>query len=294
VQDADIVWVSRPHNMERLLLWLVTGEIRAGCRLVYDAEAIFACRDKIKAAVLGWEASGAVMDAWLSRELDLARAADAVVCVSPRDSATIAGCGLPNVHIVGHQLGLSPTPTDFQGRKRFLFVGAMHGRDNPNADSMRYFCNEVWPIVQASTGTELLIAGYGTDGIGEELVGRGIHVVGPQDDLFPLYNEARVFVVPTRYAAGIPFKAHEAAAHGVPLVVSQLVGEQLGWHNESECLIAVGPTQFADACCRLYKDEELWSRIRAAALRRVEQDLSEAQFGDSIDQLIETVKCRKG
>src|SRR5271157_2478782 len=185
---------------------------------------------------------------------------------------------------------LSPTPTDFQGRKRFLFVGAMHGRDNPNADSMRYFCNEVWPIVQASTGTELLIAGYGTDGIREELVGRGIHVVGPQDDLFPLYNEARVFVVPTRYAAGIPFKAHEAAAHGVPLVVSQLIGEQLGWQNESECVIAVGPTQFADACCRLYKDEELWSRIRAAALRRVEQDLSESQFGDSIDRVIESVK----
>ena len=29
VQDADIVWISRPHNMERLLQWLVTGEIRA-------------------------------------------------------------------------------------------------------------------------------------------------------------------------------------------------------------------------------------------------------------------------
>ena len=294
LQDADIVWVSRPHNMERLLQWLVTGEIRTDCRIVYDAEAIFACRDKMKAAVLGWETSGAVMDAWLSRELDLARAADAVVCVSQRDSASIAGGGLPKMHIVGHQLAVSPTPAAFHGRKRFLFVGAMHGRDNPNADSIRYFCKEVWPIVQASTGTELLIAGYGTDSIREELSGRGIHVVGPQNDLFPLYNEARVFIVPTRYAAGIPFKAHEAAAHGVPLVVSQLIGEQLGWRSESECVIAIGAMQFADACCRLYQDEELWSRIRAAALRRVEQDLSEVQFGDSIDQVIESVKCRKG
>ena len=292
VRDADIVWVSRPHNMERVLQWLVAGEIRTGCRLVYDAEAIFACRDKMKAAVRGLEVSGAVMDAWLSRELDLAKAADAVVYVSPRDPSLIAGCGLPNMYIVGHQLELSATPAAFQERKRFLFVGAMHGRDNPNADSMRHFCREVWPIVQASTGTELLIAGYGTDSIREDFSGRGIRVVGPQNDLFPLYNEARVFVVPTRYAAGIPFKAHEAAAHGVPLVVSQLIGEQLEWQNERECVIATDPMQFADACCRLYKDEELWSRIREAALRRVEQDLSEAQFANSIDQVIESVTCR--
>ena len=57
----------------------------------------------------------------------------------------------------------------------------------------------------------------------------GFAFFGRQDDLTSLYNQARVFVVPTRYAAGIPYKAHEAASFGVPLVVSNLIGEQLGW-----------------------------------------------------------------
>ena len=55
------------------------------------------------------------------------------------------------------------------------------------------------------------------------------------DDLTPLYEDARVFVAPTRYSAGISLKVIEAAARGVPIVCTPLVSRQLGWSQERNC-----------------------------------------------------------
>lgn len=57
----------------------------------------------------------------------------------------------------------TPTLTPFGARKTFLFIGAMHSDANPNADSMTYFCRQIWPEIRRRTGAEFVIAGYGTD-----------------------------------------------------------------------------------------------------------------------------------
>ena len=88
-----------------------------------------------------------------------------------------------------------------------------------------------------------------------------MRVVGPQEDLRALYNQARVFVVPTRYAAGMPLKALEAAAFGVPLVVSRLIGEQLGWQDGTDCLIADEAAAFPESCRRAFEEPGLWEQL---------------------------------
>jgi len=166
----------------------------------------------------------------------------------------------------------------------------MHGAENPNADSMRYFCDSIWPVVRKATGAELIIAGYGADIALSDFKVSGVRILGRQDDLTVLYNEARVFVVPTRYAAGIPYKAYEAASFGVPLVVSNLIGEQLGWQHGNDCLMAGTAIAFAEECCRLYQDANLWERLRSNALLRVINDLSDEVFGKAIASVITKVK----
>ena len=151
---------------------------------------------------------------------------------------------------------------------------------------MRYFCTAIWPTVRRATGAELIIAGYGTDRALSNCKVDGVRVLGRQDDLAELYNDARVFVAPTRYAAGNPYKAHEAASFGVPLVVSTLIGEQLGWENGSDCLVAGTPIAFAETCSRLYRDENLWQQLRRNALTRVIQDLSDEVFGKAVASVI--------
>ena len=146
-----------------------------------------------------------------------------------------------------------------------------------------------------ATSADLVIAGYGSDAAAGDFKADGVRIVGQREDLAELYNQARVFVVPARYAAGIPYKAHEAASFGVPLVVSSLIAEQLSWEDEEECLVADNPAAFAEACCRLYGDPLLWSKIRSSALLRVTSDLNGAVFRNAISSLLgEVVGHRPG
>jgi glycosyltransferase involved in cell wall biosynthesis len=121
-----------------------------------------------------------------------------------------------------------------------------------------------------------------------------VQILGKQDDLRPLYDRARVFVVPTRYAAGIPFKAHEAAGYGVPLVVSPLIAKQLGWLNSIDYLAATDIDSMTECCVRLYKDKQLWEQIGTNALARVRTELSPTMFASNLHSILSEVTyvCR--
>jgi GT2 family glycosyltransferase len=279
---CDVVWVSRPHNLHVLLTQCLTATGARNFRLIYDAEAIFSERAQQKRALGG---PGADEDERYD-EFALAKSADTVVVVSESDRSAMLGSGVRSVHVIGHRLCPVPTSAPFAERDTFLFVGGVHGPDNPNADSVRYFCREVWPAVQKATGASYVVAGYGTDEVLGDLSSPTVRVLGAQEDLRPLYEQARAFVVPTRYAAGLPFKAHEAAAVGVPLVVSDIIARQMKWRDGSDYLVARDAGTFAQQCSRLYSDEALWQTLRANALQRVIDELSPDAFAASIRSVL--------
>jgi len=107
-------------------------------------------------------------------------------------------------------------------------------------------------------------------------------LLGPVADLPALFNRVRVFVAPTRYAAGIPHKVHQAAALGVPVVATSLLARQLGWQNGKHLLVADTPDEFAKAVTRLHGNARLWADIRAGALGRVAQDCDPAVFAAAL------------
>ena len=280
---SDVVWVSRPHNLHVLLTRCLPEERSRPFRLVYDAEAIFSDRTRQKSELEGSETETPPP----YDELALARSADTVVVVSESDRTAMLQSGVRSVHVIGFQLSPAPTSTPFAERRTFLFVGGVHGSDNPNADSIRYFCRAVWPTVQKATAARFIVAGYGTDEILGDLNSSTVDVLGAQEDLGPLYEGARVFVVPTRYAAGLPFKAYEAAAFGVPLVVSDIIARQMKWQDGIDYLVALDADTFAQQCSRLYGDETLWETLRANALQRVIDELSPNTFEKSVRSVLD-------
>ena len=291
---ADIVWVSRPHNLKLLLQDFPDAFASRKFALVYDAEAIFSQRTLDRESLLG-ATNDPVSDLEprsLEEEFCLARAADAVVVVSEADRRIMQGAGIQSVYVVGHSISVNPTSSAFEERDAILFVGSVHGSDNPNADSIRDFCRNHWPDIYRRTRSTFLVAGYGTELLRNEIQDPTVQILGKQDDLRPLYDRARVFVVPTRYAAGIPFKAHEAAARGVPMVVSPLIATQLGWTNNIDYLAASDVDSIADCCVRLYTDSQLWEQIRTNALARVETELNPAVFANTLRSILSDVTSR--
>src|SRR5215469_3595713 len=98
-------------------------------------------------------------------------------------------------------------------------------------------------------------------------------------------------LVPTRFCAGTPYKAHEAAAHGVPMVVTPIIRDQLGWTDGQDCLVAGSAKEFADKCILLLNDAALWTTLRENALRRVSSELSSDAFGCRIAGILGDFKA---
>ena len=97
-----------------------------------------------------------------------------------------------------------------------------------------------------------------------------------------------MFVAPTRFAGGIPFKVHEAASYGLPVVASDLLCRQVGWTHGAE-IIAGGTDDahaFAEATLALYNSAETWNTVRRGALARLARENDRAQYVDSLRDIL--------
>jgi GT2 family glycosyltransferase len=284
----DVLLVSRPHNMAFVKeVAAACPEVLEGVAVVYDAEAIYSLREAAGGRLRGDSLPSDRVEALLAEELDIARVAHRVIAVSEGEAQEFRSHGLPDVHVLGHALAPRPTPRSFADRGGLLFVGSVHQATSPNADSLRWFIGEVWPMIEGR------IPAARFDVVGENhaheirgLAAAGVTMLGPLEDLTDTYDDHRVFVAPTRFAAGLPHKVHEAAARGVPVVATPLLADQLGWRDGVELLTAETACGFAESCVQLYNDPGLWGHLRANALTRLERDCSPARFLDSLRSIL--------
>ena len=119
------------------------------------------------------------------------------------------------------------------------------------------------------------------------LLRRALHGRVPRTE--PHLDSARVFLAPTRFAAGIPHKVHEAVAHGLPCLATPILSEQLGWPDGTG-LIARDwrdPEAFATALVQLHEDAALWRMVRENGLARIRAECDPAAFRAAIRALCE-------
>ena len=284
------VIVSRSHNMERLRARLGPPD-RWGMEVIYDAEAVTAIRDIERRRLTGLGASAADVDRAIRSEVELVRDADVVLAVSEMEQAAFVQGGARHVIILRHACEVRLTAGAFGDRHDILFIGAFDPL-SPNADSVLWFAREVLPRLTNSLHSPppVVVAGQNPPDEVVALAGPAIRVIANVQDLLPLYENARLFIAPTRFAAGIPLKVVEAAAHGVPVVCTSLLSRQLGWTPDVELLAADTPDAFADACARLYRDPQLWTLVRQHALRRVAADYSPTAFQTALRAALEATE----
>jgi GT2 family glycosyltransferase/glycosyltransferase involved in cell wall biosynthesis len=293
----DTIFVSRPHNM-KLLARIVAEhpDWFESVNIIYDAEAIFAGREVTLKELRGTPFSEAELNNIVREEVTTTAVADCVVSVSDAEKRAFEAHGVERVHILGHLLEPAPVDRGFDDRKGFLFVGAVHQEESPNGDALIWFLEEVFPLIQNALGADvtLTIVGYNTSGRIRHLAGPSVRIIGLLRDLTELYGDARVFVAPTRYAAGIPHKIHESAARGLPVVATELVATQLGWNDNVELLVGRDAASFAKKCIELYQDKDLWMRLRKAGLDRVKAECSKEAFDRSLKEILATPRKTRG
>jgi GT2 family glycosyltransferase/glycosyltransferase involved in cell wall biosynthesis len=289
----DLVWVSRTHNLDRVLpIFEQAGISPERVPFVLDTEAVVSVRDAVRAAVTGG-GDDFNFDAALSVEFAQAGLCRHVLATSRTEVDLLHSIELPKVSLLGTCRSPAATEKEFAARSGLLFVGGIHQADSPNLDSLHWYVNEILPALAAEfdTAPVLHVAGYCGPNIDLSAFGgnKFIRLHGMVADLTPLYNECRVFIAPTRFAAGTPYKIYEAAAHGLPCVATDLLAAQLGWQSGGELLAAPinDARRFAAQIAVLYRTEAVWSKLRKQALARLKADHAAENFNRIVAEVLE-------
>ena len=287
----DTVWVARTHNLARvrpvLTRLLADGTLKA--RIVLDTEAVTPCREAMQAALGGQDYDVRPAMQAILADADIC---EHVVAVTTAEADVLRSHGFPRVSVIGHTIEPRATARPFRERSGMLFVGAIHKEDSPNLDSLIWFVDEVLPLIEAELKweTRLTIAGYLAPGVDLRRFEHHPRITlrGEVADLEPLYNAHRVFVAPTRYAAGAPYKVLEAASRGLPVVATEVLREELGWRSNREMLSAAAAdaAAFASAVVALHREETLWLSVREAALQRLREDHGVRGFTEAVRSIL--------
>lgn len=290
----NTIWISRSHNLDLVkpILDKADVDILGVAQVVLDTEAIGATREAQRRAVAGSPEPFDVEQATRT-ELRNAFFCQNIVAVSAHEAEQMQALGLSNVRVLGHLRSLALTPRSWGERAGLLFVGAIHAMDSPNYDSLCWFIDAVLPLIEQQLGyeTRLTIAGFtaGDVDLGRFRNHPRITLRGGIADLAPLYDANRVFVAPTRYAAGLPYKVQEAASYGLPVVATELLRRQLGWDGGRDLLVAgaTDPAAFAQQVLALYRSEALWNQIRSGAAERIRLECGREGFERVVREILQ-------
>lgn len=290
LNDFDVVWVSRPTNMEHVAK-TVPEDVLTDRKytLIYDSEAIFADRAIAEAEVFGLSTQHALE--LRQNELRNGCLADIIVAVCDADAQQWRTNTNGSVIVVGHDAPVVPGPKNFKDRRDILFVGSLHGLLSPNADSLFWFMGEVMPILLKDLPDVTVRAvGFVDEGLKAQIGNgrRNFELVGGVPNLSPYLNKHRLVIVPTRFAAGIPQKVFDAAVTGIPSVCSPLIASQMGWKDGVETLVGDirKPEQFAEQCLRLYTDEPRWNRVYQGSLESMRRYSRSHTIKQGVEQVI--------
>ena len=280
----QFVVVSRVHNMEFFNYCLsLEPELLGDTKIIYDAEAVSAPREILCKQFLGQDMSTKDQEELIDNELQQSKQAEKIVAVSKNEAEIFKRHGYNNTVVLGHTIASKPGSNRFMQRSGLLFVGALRDEGSPNVDSLLWFLINVFPIIeQAIPDIKLNIVGDNSAPSLATIGKDNIYFTGRLDSIEEMYNRSRVFIAPTRFAAGIPHKIHEAAAMGLPSVTTELLSQQLGWRDGKELLVGNTPEAYAAQCIKLYQDQNIWQNIRNAGLTAITKDCSQETFRENL------------
>jgi GT2 family glycosyltransferase len=283
----DLIWIARTHNFTRC--WPVlkaAGIDPQKTPVVLDTEAVVTAREAAQAALQGKTFDFA---ARLKVEFAGTGICTQVLAVNAAEAALLTQAGLPRVAVLGTARAPAPTPAGFGAREGLLFVAAIHQKDSPNLDALHWYVSEIYPELAklCANPPVLNVVGHTQRDIDLSPFSshKGLKLHGAASELAPFYNAARLFIAPTRYAAGTPYKLFEAASFGLPCVATPLLAVQLGWREE--ILTADTPALFAARIKQLYENEALWQQLREGALARLAAENSPAMFTAQLRGILE-------
>ncbi|MCS6848705.1 MAG: glycosyltransferase [Anaerolineae bacterium] len=226
------------------------------------------------------------------------RAADAVLCVSPEDAASLqrlAPSVRPTVIYNGidiAQYAKFALPTPDSPFPAIVFTGKMDFR--PNVDAVLWFARRVWPAVkQAHPRARLLVVGQKPSPRLDPLrADPDIVLTGQVDDVRPYIAQADVYIAPLLAGGGTRFKLLEAMAMRRAIVSTSLGCEGFPVTSGRELIVADRPEEFASAVAELLRSPSHRAALGESAYRFVSATYDWGAIVPKLEQIYERLTAR--
>ncbi len=143
-----------------------------------------------------------------------------------------------------------------------LTLGTLHYP--PNADGIRWFLRDVFPLVRLQVPrARLTIIGKNPPVDFFDLAkpyGQDVKITGYVDDLVPFIKSSALMVVPVLAGGGMRVRILEALSRGIPVVTTPVGLEGIDAVDQRDVLVADSPEAFAAGVIALLQDPD--ARIR--------------------------------
>ena len=294
------IWVCRSHNLSRFYDVFKSHKDIWNTKIVCDTEAVSVQRTIELAKLQGNAPSESEIVDLVAAEFNAFAIVDYFIAVNERDAGFIRSIGLNNVLIISHTVsGIVRSAKPWRDRTRLLFVGAVHSPLAPTFDSLKWFLRGSAKMI-AEHGKRLTFAGYWDEAILREFRENSHHTevdflgMVSEKQLSELYEESVVALAPTRYSAGIPCKVVESMLTGIPIVMTDLLADQIGISGEVRNRLAVAKIDsrgedFCEAVKRLIEDEVWWNTVRHAQIAYADEQFSYEAFNRQVRAVLEAV-----
>jgi len=210
-------------------------------------------------------------------ERDICRKVDSVIAVSEADAQMMQrDYGVEKVYDIPTGVDVDffqPSKGSSASPNSLVFIGSMDWL--PNEDAMRYFIDEILPILrQRIPDVHVTIVGRNPY---QSLLERAqpdpaLTVTGRVDDVRPYIDDAVAFIVPIRIGGGTRLKIYEAMAMEKPVISTTVGAEGLPLHDGVHLLIADDPQAFADAIVKVLSNPELAIELGTKAAQLVRKN----------------------
>lgn len=253
--------VHRAHNVESLL-WDFTAQHRG----------------PVSRSLVAFEARR--MSAWEIRALE---EADCTVALTETDrcdlSELVPGASIHTVR--------APFPAELPAGERSLegepaVVTLASASWAPSRHAVEHLTTGIWPVVRRRLpGAVLHVFGIdhefdGCDGV----VGHP-----PPDDSRFAFPDGALVVVPERHPTGVPMKALEAWARGLPLLVDRHTAAILEAEDGVDVVVANDASGYASALARLVEDDDLRQRVVSGGRRALAQRHDPAAVAEHLERI---------
>ena len=152
----------------------------------------------------------------------------------------------------------------------------------PSRAAVDHLANEIWPTLRRRLPRAVLHVFGG----GHHLNGlEGVVSHPPPEDSRSAFPDGAVALIPERHPTGVPMKALEAWARGLPLLVDRHTADILEAQDGVELVVAGDAPGYAAAMARLVEEDGLRQRIVAGGRRALVERHDPGMVAEQLEKI---------